>query len=245
MIGQDIKSINVKRFNLVVGPKRSGKTHLIQELSKINNTVMEIIYELDADKVREIINSSHAITTRKYIVIQNGDFISPKNQNMMLKILEETPDKLTIFIEALNENKIIRTIKSRANVIKLKSYSQSQIKQVVDIEELVPYCNNIGEAMFLKNFSYQQYIDFSVRLQKTISELTFRNLFMVANHTDVTSGGLDMEILFIFLNRVFEDYNMLQIIADFEQKFKNKSFNKLMLLDRMVISMWEVAREQN
>lgn len=243
MIGQDIDNINLKRFNMVQGAKRSGKTKLVKELANKNNNVCEVIYELNADKVREIINNSHTITTPKYIIIQNGDYISKKNQNMMLKLLEETPEKLTIFIEVINLNKILRTIKSRANIIKLNRYNKKHLKQFTEDKLLLKYCDNIGEVLFLRNFNYKEHIEFIEKIKNSLNGLSFRNLFKITDYTEILDGKFDLEILFIFFNRVFKKYRHLKIIDKFIYRFNNKSLNNLMLFDRMIIELWEVENE--
>ena len=74
----------------------------------------------DANSIIDNAFLSPMIFDEKFFVINNVDNSTVAAQNKILKILEEPPTKVRFILNACNESKILPTIKSRCNIIRLQ-----------------------------------------------------------------------------------------------------------------------------
>lgn len=78
--------------------------------------------EISVEKIRKIadfINQTSAISQYKFIIIDSADELNKSSSNALLKILEEPHNNNFLFLIAHNPNKILPTIRSRCQEIKV------------------------------------------------------------------------------------------------------------------------------
>lgn len=88
----------------------------------------------------------------KIFIINNLDVSTEEAQNKLLKVLEEPPKNVYFLIGATNETRVLPTIRSRCDKIKINPLSQEEIKGVCK-DELACILGNgyLGRTMFLEN----------------------------------------------------------------------------------------------
>lgn len=87
---------------------------------------------LSVDEIREQINKSVSVkpylSKYKIYIVQNADKMNIAAQNALLKTLEEPPDYVVIILLASNINVFLRTILSRAVVLKIAPIPEDMIQ---------------------------------------------------------------------------------------------------------------------
>lgn len=131
MIGQEkilslIESSTLSTFPrtlMLVGAKGSGKHLLCNIISeKFNLTQLDITDNLTLETIEEINNR-----VEPYLYIISGDDISVKEENVILKFLEEPLKNSYIVFLTTNTHTIIPTILNRCQIWQLQNYTKEQL----------------------------------------------------------------------------------------------------------------------
>lgn len=133
---------------------------------------------IGVDRIREI-QSDVAIrpmySKRKVYIVEDAVKMTDQAQSCLLKTFEEPPHYVVVILLADNYEKLLETIRSRAQHLQFKRYTHAQVSQALTerlgsenalIELAADYCDgNIGTALELAGSS-----DFS-RLRNRLFEL--------------------------------------------------------------------------
>ena len=96
--------------------------HFIKRDSKKMSIGVEEIHKMREDMILSANESDYRI-----YVIEEAEKITPQAQNAMLTILEEPPEGVVIVLLASEADKILTTIKSRAQSISMQRFSKSEL----------------------------------------------------------------------------------------------------------------------
>ncbi len=80
---------------------------------------------------REDMFLSATESEHKIYIIEEADKMTPNAQNALLKVLEEPPNAVTILLLCEESDKILTTIKSRAQLITMQRFTPSEIADYV------------------------------------------------------------------------------------------------------------------
>ncbi len=114
---------------------------IAQNITSITNIInikpLEGKKTIGINQLREIKNSSF-LTKRDpvVIIIPDAELLTIEAQNSMLKLLEDTPRNLHIFMSISAENKILNTIRSRAHYWRLVNPSEREIIDYYSHEDI-------------------------------------------------------------------------------------------------------------
>lgn len=126
----------LKNAYLVMGSSLIGKSEMLIQLAQkiVDKSVWDLdIMTLDAEyaklgikELRELqgnlAKSSHG--NKKICIIRAVENLSVSAVNSLLKILEDTPKNVVFFLTCNNSNKLIETVISRCQVIKVSNLDQ-------------------------------------------------------------------------------------------------------------------------
>lgn len=160
---------------LFSGKKGIGKASFAQEfIREILNSQIEthpdfIIIEtlenkkeISVEQIRKIndfINQTSAISKNKFILIDSADELNKSSSNALLKILEEPHQNNYFILICHNPSKILATIKSRCQLIKINDLSEEDFKNILkeksefseeEIKILAKICDN-SPALAISN----------------------------------------------------------------------------------------------
>ncbi len=194
-----IETQQIGHAYMFVGPKGIGKSLIAKDFAKsilcLNPTnhycdhceccrIFEnspdfvwITNQDDVIKVGEIRDLSENImlkpvkSNRRVFVIDDADTMNEAAQNALLKILEEPPTYATIILVVSNQEKIVRTIKSRCAEIHFVPLTleemQTYYKDIEMDEELYQYAK--GSIGKLEKIRASQYMDQVIEFEKALS----------------------------------------------------------------------------
>lgn len=156
-LGAAIRNSSFSHAYIIEGPKGSGK-HTVARLASAaimckaeqnipceeciicqkilhDNCVDVRIYDaFKVDEIRKIKESIYESTTEcdyKIIILNDADKINPKAQNALLISLEEPPENVVFFLLCQDAGALLETIRSRAQTLRMKPLSDSEILNYV------------------------------------------------------------------------------------------------------------------
>ncbi|MCL2407331.1 MAG: hypothetical protein FWC95_05325 [Defluviitaleaceae bacterium] len=115
----------------------------------------------------ELTNITHILPyrgQRKVFIVENADFIISKNQNVLLKTLEEPPPHVIILLCAENEDLLLPTVRSRLSIIKIPQAQAAMYDGASELYKTLPallgnlHRLNHGEIL-LEAGKYEDYKD--------------------------------------------------------------------------------------
>ncbi len=161
MIGfESTKSLLSKAYNhqklhhaiLLQGKKGIGKSsfakefaaEILQNKSTINPDLLVIEKplekrEIGVDQIREISNFSNqtsANSSNKFIIIDSACELNKSAGNALLKILEEPRANNFLILVSHNINRVLATIKSRCQIVKIPNLSEKNFYQIIEQNNL-------------------------------------------------------------------------------------------------------------
>lgn len=170
IIGQDkickwIKSHNLDSFPrslMFVGPKGSGKKSLVEVISThLGLSSIDITERLDL----ETINSIYDQVT-PFIYIINVNDITLKEENIILKFLEEPLKNAYIILLAETENGLLPTIINRCQVWQLNAYTKEDLQQFLTIDnpQILEIAITPGDVITLCSISFNEMMELANKL---------------------------------------------------------------------------------
>ena len=90
--------------------------------------------EISVEKIRNIanfFNQTSAISKYKFIIIDAADELNKSSSNALLKILEEPQTNNFLILIAHNPNKVLATIKSRCQSVKVPDLTFENFKEIL------------------------------------------------------------------------------------------------------------------
>jgi len=105
-------------------------------LSQYNNILLFEDNELKLPLVKEIKEEAYKTTNENKIILIKAINLRIESQNALLKLLEETPDKIQFFILTTSKYALLETIRSRME-IKTINFETPKIEINLNIDRLI------------------------------------------------------------------------------------------------------------
>lgn len=186
LVGQDklnqfLNNVSIDtmpRSSILSGPKGCGKHTFCSLLKeKLNIPLVDITDKLDFEFIIELYTKT---TPSIYLVDVTN--ILKKEQNKLLKFLEESLKNSFIIILCESLNQLLDTIINRCEVIRFQPYTIEQLRQFdSDIDETILHlCNTPGDIITYKSLSLEPYI---VLAQKMIEKM---NIAAISNAISIS-----------------------------------------------------------
>lgn len=140
---------NLPNSICIMGERGSGKTSLIEWfVSRFPNVVFVEDTEVTSDLV---MSATMAVTPTFYHI--DIKKMTEKNQNMLLKLLEEPPKMVYIILEAESKFQLLPTILNRVQVFELSQYSEHQLREFLTTDTTIDIsaCKTPGEVLSLSS----------------------------------------------------------------------------------------------
>jgi DNA polymerase III delta prime subunit len=268
MVGQTnlidrFKSYSVSNFPntaLITGDKGSGKRTIISKIisTHLGLEVIDITSNISFDLITEI-----QLKAIPYIYLIQADFISEKEQNMLLKFIEEPPLNSKIIITSEQKDNLLSTIVNRCVVFQMEPYTEKELLSFISYKE------DAVKRLSLEIFktpgqivSTQEETLKSMNLltQKIILKSKESNYASILNVSDKINykdeeGKYDIDVFFNLL--VYNSYNEYKInskenvlklynkIVETKNKLKTPRISKQALFENFLTTLWKMEKEYN
>lgn len=258
MIGQTnvINKINqytLEQFphsTLLLGEEGSGKHTLANYIA--NYFGLDLI-DITENVLEEDVNNYYTTSNPNFLLI-NLNLITEKEQNKLLKLVEEPPLNCYLILLSNCRNLVLNTLIYRCNIIELEEYSRDELQQFtsIDIDENI--FKTPGQVI---NFNFNTLEATQELADKIINKLqsaNYPNTLDIAqkfNYKD-EYDKLDLKVFINILlnkldkaysatkNKLYKNYYLLTI--DFVKKLVNTRLNVQLLFENYLTKMWKESR---
>lgn len=261
MTGQEHLLAKLKSYSLatlphsilLVGDKGCGKHTLVKELTKyFKIDSIDITNSLELETIQEIsLRSSSCF----YVIDMNS--VNEKQQNVILKFLEEPTSSTYIILLATSKSILLDTVSNRCVSFEFEPYSTNQLLQFLpfepDIEMLVEYCHTPGQVLNMTVDKVKEMIELCDNVIANIGKARFPNIFKISSKVisdDDNEYKLDVfynillerltNCFYTTLNPTYKD--MYNICSNTVKKHLDSRMNQVLLIDSLVMDLHEVAR---
>lgn len=225
-----------------------------------NSSDLEIVFSEDnrlikVDQIRQMsanIVLKPVVSSRKVVIINDGELMNESAQNALLKILEEPPEFATIIIVTEDKAKLLSTIKSRAVYFKflpllddelgeyfggvddfLLKFSRGSIGRYIELSE-ASYINEFKE--FYTALSSNDLLKMNTALTKLKERKDVKEIIQDVLELLMLSFFDDMDSDYLFVGKKIE------IVEECRLSIKrNANFD--IALDYMIVRLWELCEE--
>ena len=261
MVGQERLLAKLKSYSiatlphsmLFVGNKGCGKHTLIKELEK--NFKMEsfdISDSLELETLQEI-----SLRSKSYFYIVDMNKISEKQQNVILKFLEEPTSNTYIILLATSKSILLDTIVNRCVSFEFEPYSTNQLLQFLpfepDIEMLVEYCHTPGQVINMNVEKVKELIELCDNIINNVGRTRFPNIFKISSRVlEDKDNEYRLDVFYnILLERLQDCFmrtqdvvykDMYNISSGALKKHLDTRLNQELILDSLVVDLHESSR---
>lgn len=261
MIGQDKLVAKLKSYSiatlphsiLFVGDKGCGKHTLIKELEKhFKIESRDISDSLELETLQEI-----SLCPISYFYIVDMNRVNEKQQNVILKFLEEPTTNTYIILLATSKSILLDTIINRCVSFEFEPYSTNQLLQFLpfeqDIEMLVEYCHTPGQVLSMNVDKVKDLIELCNNIINNVGKARFPNIFKITSRVlEDKDNEYRLDVFYNVLLKRLQDYfeeignvvykEMYNITSDALKKHLDTRLNQELLIDSLVIDLHEVSR---
>lgn len=264
-IGQEniIKNITNNSFpkvSLFNAPKGYGKHQLIKYIQdNFNFNLIELADKLTAELIEELY-----LLQQESLVIINLDNYTEKDQNVLLKFLEETPKYCYIILLSSDLTGVLETILNRVYLFKFQDYTDSELQLIVskylNIElpkYLINFTRSPGQLItLLQNNQYQEIELLCNKIITQSKRANLGNMLSINNKLNYTEEYnkfdpiLFLQVLakvssdsYIFNKDLFSNFiydNTINVLTNYNKDNRLNLFN---LIELLLINIWQEAHK--
>ena len=262
-MGQDklvsmIKSKNLDTFPrsvMLVGPEGSGKHTLCTLIGKqLSLPVENISDKLNIDTIEEIYTR-----VEPFVFLIDTKKITVKEQNAILKFIEEPLKNSFIVILAENKNRLLETIINRCQIWTLERYSDDILRQflegAVNSDLVLDIARTPGQVKKYSGVDLIDYINLAQKIVEKIDVASLPNTLTIVEKLSYKDekDKLDCSILFSVLLRecreavIKNEKPYACIMYELTDSFMNDlligNIDKKTLFENYLIRVWTAVRE--
>jgi DNA polymerase III delta prime subunit len=145
-----------------------------------------LVEDLHMDEIRNITDTVNYVSIKRVYCIENIQDMTPLVQNVLLKTLEDSDDKIIFILCADTKENILPTILSRCAIINLDAYTEEELQHYsktragnIDIK----YCKTPGDVTYKKYLVetgiYEELIKLTDLIATKITKANSANVFKI------------------------------------------------------------------
>lgn len=238
----------------VLGDYGCGK-HLLTDYiaEKFNLPKLDITKDLTQDIVNAI-----SINNTPTLYCINADKITVKQQNMILKLIEEPLPGVFIVLLCESAAHLLETVLNRCYKIVFEQYSKellaSFINEGLDKEYILSLSNTPGQVLEIQQYDVLQVKELSDKVFEKMSVASLPNALSIADKLAFKKekDKIDPHIfiralLSSIFNKVKNDsnvlfYKMYELTNTLYYKSKSPNIDLQYLFDSFILQLWRVSR---
>lgn len=263
MIGQrkllsKINSFTIDTFprsSLLIAEKGMGKHTLVKHIT-------DHIIKLPLRDITEILSSE--VIDQIYrnpnpgIYLINLSEMTEKEQNIMLKFIEEPLNSSFIILLAESQNMVLETIINRCTVFEFENYTKDELKTFIydkdDAELLLSVVRSPGKLLTTNTKNIEDIINVCEKIVSKLGQANYANTLSITRKINFKDSfdKFDFEIFMEALNyTLFATYlktddkivlNMYNLTRDQRKQLIDKRLNKEIFFNNYLTKLWKVAR---
>lgn len=221
------------RSLMLVGAHGSGKHLIVDRISKrFDLIVRDITESLSLETIEELYNR-----VEPYLYIINANDISVKEENVILKFLEEPLKNSYIVLLAETEVGLLNTILNRCQIWYLQNYSKQQLRSFLttDNDYVLNIASTPGQVIALCNTSFNDMLLLSDKIIDKIHVASVANTLSISNKVNFKDNNDKYDL------RLFVDI----LLHRFVEKYKLSSDNRYNIAYLRTVALKKTLRVKN
>ena len=173
---------NFPRTVMLEGKEGSGRHSLCQYIGERYGLKVEDISEsLTYEKIEEI-----NLRVEPYLYIIDCTKLTVKNENAILKFLEEPLKNSFIVLITENRYSQIATIRNRCHLLCMSKYSRDQLETFITDKQntavILTICETPGDVIKMQSHPIQDMLDLCIKIFDKIGMASFANTLTLSNN---------------------------------------------------------------
>lgn len=248
------------RTVMICGARGSGK-HLVTEMirDKLSLPSVNITNDLNRSTLESILLSSSA-----GIYVIECDNITVRDQNTILKFIEEPLQNIFILLLSADSSKLLPTVRSRAFPLVLDRCDRNTLKSFVTgeyddvaIDKIVSVAETPGDVMYLCEHDVLKYVELADKLLSKLHIASLPNTLSIADKVGYVLDQKECELSY-FLRILMQrasvmcahnpkstsyTYKLMCDTHELISKMNSSTGNRKHLFENYLIQEWEAASD--
>ena len=254
--GQDIllQKINSKSLDsfprslMLVGDVGSGRHQLCNYIAdKFSLTQLDITGNLDVDFIEELYNR-----VEPYLYTIRVNELSVKDENSILKFIEEPLKNSFIILIAETTNGLLSTIINRCQIWYLQNYTEDFLRQFLNgsNDSILEVATTPGQVLALREQSFESMIQLADTIITKIKQASVSNTLTLSNKIsfkDSEQGKFDLKLFVdVLLSRIMLRWrnnidislvSAYNLTVKLKNNLKNKNFDRKSLFEHYLLEL--------
>jgi len=207
MIGQEILEEKLNTLTLsnlphtlmLLGDSGCGKrTYLAQISEKLRVPIVDITNSISLETITDIQTSS---TVAIYFIDCNK--ITEKQQNALLKLLEEPVNNVYLVLLCENKSYLLETVINRCVIWEFKPYTRRVLSHFTEDDNLLYICTTPGQIIKYKDEPINEMINLCRNIFGSIGRACYANVLVLPDKLSYKDEeGYNADLFFRLLNEV-------------------------------------------
>lgn len=259
MVGQEKLVSKIKNCSLgslpkailLCGPTGSGKHTIANMLAtQLNIEILDVSDNISLSMVNEAYGKVSPII---YLIDCNE--ITVKEQNTILKFIEEPPKMVYVMLLCNVLGTLIETIQNRCTVWDMEPYSIRELREFTTNESILPLCKTPGDIKVLQDYDTTEWFELANKIFSNIMNASLCNTLTLLDKV-AFKGEKDKIPVRFFMNvllQVSHDLVISQklpesayfLTNEITNQCNGKSFNMEYLFAKYLIELRELLQDGN
>lgn len=256
---EKINQYNIDSFPrsiMLVGEKGMGKHTIVEYISENilrNFPVLDISENLSDDLIDNIYRNPNPT-----IYVIDLSLITEKEQNIILKFIEEPLINSFIILLSENTNTVLNTVLNRCIIFELEPYTRDELMNFItsesDVDIILSILRSPGKIMQSNINNIKDMYDVAEKIYTKIQIASFANTLTIADKINFKDNysRFDLDIFFDMLcavglkcykdndNPLFKSIYLETI--SYRKKLIDKRINKELLFENFLTKIWMLSR---
>ena len=245
---KDISLDSFPRSLILFGEDGCGKHSYCNLISnKLDLELKDITESITLETINDIYSRANP-----YLYIIDSSLISIKEQNMILKFIEEPLKNSYIILLCENKQSLLPTILNRCHIWHFESYSRAELDSF-GIKDVYGIASTPGQLLELEGVDIDPIIKLVDSIIDRMANASISNALSISNKIAFKEEKdkfnlklFNRVLMFRVFNRVKESSNSLILeMYKLVSSYINNSFtprvDAKILLDNLIVNLWEVT----
>lgn len=243
----------VPQFIVLEGAIGSGRGTIAKYLAEKLEADFIEPKDFKIASMRELIEDSRANAFRKIYFLRDAEGLPTQSANAILKLVEEPPELCTIIMSVENISSLLPTLRSRAKVFKMESYTDEELGEFTSSIALLEMCRTPGMIKSFEECDAVSTLEFAGKILSNVAKVSIMNMFTILTYINLSgreedkySPKLILEAIKYKTELLYKTgydpkyLKVLYAINRARREMLNPSINKQGLFDKLLLDMREV-----
>lgn len=262
MIGQEklLKTFNsftldtFPKSSLILGEYGSGKHTLLTNLSEhLKLDLIDITSNISFEYINDIY--SRPIPAIYFI---DTSLITEKQQNVILKFLEEPLKNSYVVLLSENKTNLLDTIINRCFIFELEQYARKELEYFIKDDKnkdlILNVCRTPGQILSLNLSNIQDLYQLCDKIVNKLNQASYANTLTIADKINYKDDYNKFDINIFFETLIFTMFNsyltynnknilpLYYLTVEYRKKLRDKRLNKAHFMENYLTNLWLKAR---